>query len=117
VSLEEVTGKLRQQCEEVLRLTQALEPDLREIADITQKNKELTERLLRAVNSVGSGLQHSISDVQHALAYLGTKKVSEIVGGMLPAIPPPPDISHQPIPQELPRAGSQTQETEAHAKH
>jgi len=115
--MEDVTGRLRQQCEDVLRLTRTLEPDLREIANKAQENAELTERLLRAVNSASSGLQHSISDVQHALAYLGARKVTRIVEGMLPAIPPPPDTSQQQITQETPHSRKQTRKTETDTKH
>lgn len=107
--------ELAEQCEDVLRLAQAVEPNLHEIAERARRSQLLTERFLQAVNSVGMGLQHPVSDVQHALALLGTRRVARIVQDVLHSMPAPPHaLPHPSNARPLHgRTGSQNAQTES----
>jgi len=71
--------ELMQQCEHVLQLTLALEPNLREISEQTQQIEPLSSAVLDRINSAAWGLQHTIESVDQAVALLGARRLSYLV--------------------------------------
>lgn len=70
-------------CEELLRLSSGQEPNLREIARCTSEIPSLAQRVLQRANSARLGLRHRISDVDHAVVFLGADRVGGLVRQLL----------------------------------
>ena len=75
--------ELRDTCETLLRLVSQSEPDLREIARLAQTVDRLHQRVMKAANASSLGLTSPILSAEQAVAFLGTKRVQEIVDRFL----------------------------------
>ncbi len=63
----------------VLELTRQPDLDTRELRDCIQTDPALTVKILRVVNSSLFGLSREVSDLNHAIAHLGTKSLKMLV--------------------------------------
>ena len=66
---------------EVIQLTSNLQVDARALKQCIEKDPALTARILRVVNSSLFGLSREVSDLNQALALLGTKPLKLLVLG------------------------------------
>ncbi len=66
---------------EVIQLTSNLQVDARELKECIERDPALTAKILRVVNSSLFGLSREVSDLNQALALLGTKPLKLLVLG------------------------------------
>ena len=90
---------LSSQCRKVLRLSNSLEPNIREIAEHTREIPPLSAAVLQTVNSASMGLQRTIHSVDQAVALLGAKRMCDVIEHVLdaddPSNPPTPHLGQR----------------------
>jgi EAL and modified HD-GYP domain-containing signal transduction protein len=67
----------------ILEELSAVEPDYQAIADIFEKDLDLSYKLLHIANSVFSGARYTIKSIHHALVRMGTEELTRWVNLML----------------------------------
>lgn len=73
-----VLGSLRSVNNALSELTQSSDCHSVQVAEIIRKDPSLTTRLLRLVNSVFTGLQTPVDDIETAVFYLGVRGVRDL---------------------------------------
>jgi HD-like signal output (HDOD) protein len=73
---------LKDECQRILTLTGAPNPDIRAIAQHTVLMPSLAKAVVNHVNSIGHRRKHPIRDAEHAVVFLGAERLHQLARKM-----------------------------------